>query len=165
MTQTFAEIFAAAPLGAVIRFSDGTPQPPERFKRKLSDWKNRNDAGRLTERQASGGRGEWDRDSFSLHLGDYGSGGVTVLSVNRSFSDRSPGSFEVIGLPTQGAFAVIGHSQFTGDHWLGEFATIDEARAKASRNSYGNPTIHRIGEAGQLGETLWAIPALEDMPA
>lgn len=28
--------------GTAVRISDGTPQPPARFKRKLADWENRN---------------------------------------------------------------------------------------------------------------------------
>lgn len=28
--------------GTAVRVSDGTPQPPARFKRKLADWENRN---------------------------------------------------------------------------------------------------------------------------
>lgn len=155
--MNFKDVFATAPLGAVIRFSDGTPRPPERFKRKLSDWQNRNDAGRLTERQASKGRGEYDRDSFSLRTGDYVSDtGVTLMTVNRSFRDY-PGDttrFEIVAYPAAGRFAAVGHSEHTGDSWLGDFATMAEAEAKAERNRYSNPTIHRIGEAGQLGEAL-----------
>lgn len=45
------EIFTDAPLGAFVRFSDGTPRPPERFKRKLAAWENYNGTGRLTGKQ------------------------------------------------------------------------------------------------------------------
>ena len=34
MSATAQSIFDAAPLGAIIRYSDGTPRPPDRFKRK-----------------------------------------------------------------------------------------------------------------------------------
>ena len=31
-------IYVSAPLGSIIRYSDGTPRPPARFKRKLAAW-------------------------------------------------------------------------------------------------------------------------------
>ena len=35
-------------IGKRVLVSDGTPRPPERFNRKLADWKHRNYAGKLT---------------------------------------------------------------------------------------------------------------------
>ena len=49
-TSSAQDIVDRAPLGAMIRFSDGTPQPPTRFKRKLRAWEDRNGTGRLTEK-------------------------------------------------------------------------------------------------------------------
>lgn len=40
-------IYDLAPLGAVIRYSDGTPRPPERFRKKVAAWENNNKCGRL----------------------------------------------------------------------------------------------------------------------
>ena len=34
-------IYVSAPLGSIVRYSDGTPRPPARFKRKLAAWENK----------------------------------------------------------------------------------------------------------------------------
>ncbi len=47
------QIHDAAPLGALIRFFDGTPRPPERHRRKRDAWKDRNDGGRLISKRAA----------------------------------------------------------------------------------------------------------------
>ena len=43
-------VHAVAPLGAVLRYFDGAPQPPARHTRKLRDWQTRNSTGRLVEK-------------------------------------------------------------------------------------------------------------------
>ena len=35
-------IYDLVPLGSIVRYSDGTPRPPERFRKKLAAWENRN---------------------------------------------------------------------------------------------------------------------------
>ena len=37
-------IYDLIPLGAIIRFSDGTPRPPDRHRKKLAAWEHRNRA-------------------------------------------------------------------------------------------------------------------------
>lgn len=41
------------PLGTQVTVSDGTPRPPERFKRKLAAWKHNNYTGVVTETTAT----------------------------------------------------------------------------------------------------------------
>ncbi|MBB6411972.1 hypothetical protein HNQ71_004660 [Mesorhizobium sangaii] len=43
-------VYDNAPLGSLIRYSDGTPKPPARFTRKLADWGRRNGLGRLVRK-------------------------------------------------------------------------------------------------------------------
>ena len=38
-------IYDTAPLGSLIRYSNGEPRPPERFRRKLAAWNNDNGTG------------------------------------------------------------------------------------------------------------------------
>jgi hypothetical protein len=45
------EIIEKAPLGAFIKFSNGQPQPPARFTKKLAAWKHSNGIGQLTEKR------------------------------------------------------------------------------------------------------------------
>jgi hypothetical protein len=44
-------IFDLVPLGAIVRFFDGTPRPPERHRKKLAAWEYRNSGGRLIRKQ------------------------------------------------------------------------------------------------------------------
>ncbi|EZP69562.1 hypothetical protein BV96_04102 [Sphingomonas paucimobilis] len=52
-------IYDTAPLGSLIRYSNGEPRPPERFTRKLKAWNNDNGIGRLVERAAEEIRPTW----------------------------------------------------------------------------------------------------------
>ena len=40
-------IFDNAPIGSIIAWSDGTPQPPAGFRKKLAAWQSCNSSGRL----------------------------------------------------------------------------------------------------------------------
>jgi len=101
-------IFEHAPLGALIRFSDGEPRPPARFNRKLSAWENYNGTGRLTAKQPRRLIGShWMPAGFQLHLGDYGSGGITIIVVTRHYQLASPLAFEIIEVPQAGMVRVL----------------------------------------------------------
>ncbi len=97
-------IYVSAPLGSIIRYSDGTPKPPARFKRKLAAWENNNSGGRLVRKTPS-------RDmpscflpaSITLHQGDFGSAGVVVLRVYKTFSVNCALKFIVTEPPKAGS--------------------------------------------------------------
>lgn len=97
-----------APIGSVLAWSDGTPRPPERHRKKLSAWRSRNSSGRLVSRQ-----GEYRRGSmiipagFRLHEGDHGAGGVIAIRVYRTFSIESSLSFSIIEVPAVGSCCVF----------------------------------------------------------
>lgn len=81
MNASFREIFDNVPLGTIVAFSDGTPRPPDRFKRKLSDWENRNGKGRLVSKKGAEDRSRnWDVDRFTLNTANYGSDGLIALA-------------------------------------------------------------------------------------
>lgn len=105
MPVSAATIFADAPLGAVIRWSDGTPRPPERHVRKVRDWERNNGEGRLVERHAGSRPGMLD--SFTVHEGDFGEGDVIVLSVRRVFGTNSLLGFDVISVPQPGDVLIV----------------------------------------------------------
>ncbi|WP_230646857.1 hypothetical protein [Bradyrhizobium sp. Leaf401] len=101
-------IYDLVPLGAIIRFSDGTPRPPERHRKKLAPWEHRNSGGRLTQKQAGRRVGNTVIGAtITLHVGDYGGGGVVVLRVHRTFSVDSDLRFVVTERPTVGAVRVL----------------------------------------------------------
>ncbi len=105
MPVSAATIFADAPLGAIIRWSDGSPRPPERHVRKVRDWERSNGEGRLVERHVGSRPGMLD--SLTVHEGDFGEGGVIVLSVRRVFGANSLLGFDVVSVPQPGDALVI----------------------------------------------------------
>ena len=101
-------IYVSAPLGSIIRYSDGALRPPARFKRKLGAWENNNSGGRLVRKTPS-------RDmptcflpaSITLHQDDFGSAGVVVLRVYKTFSVNCALTFIVTELPKPGSVRVL----------------------------------------------------------
>jgi hypothetical protein len=101
-------IYDLAPLGAIIRFSDGTPHSPDRHRKKLAAWGHRNSGGRLIRKQAERRAGNTVIGAtIPLHAGDYGGGGVVVLRVHRTFSVDSDLRFVVTERPRVGAVRVL----------------------------------------------------------
>ncbi|MGX9948491.1 hypothetical protein ACTG4Q_39055 (plasmid) [Bradyrhizobium denitrificans] len=101
-------IYDLAPLGAIIRFSDGTPHSPDRHRKKLAAWGHRNSGGRLIRKQAERRAGNTVIGAtITLHAGDYGGGGVVVLRVHRTFSVDSDLRFVVTERPRVGAVRVL----------------------------------------------------------
>ena len=101
-------IYDLAPLGSIVRYSDGTPRPPERHRRKLAAWENRNSGGRLIRKQAERRIGNATLPaSVTLHQGDYGTGAVIVLRVHQTFSVKSELRFIVTERPIVGAVRIL----------------------------------------------------------
>lgn len=101
-------IYDAAPLGSLVRYSDGTPKPPQRFKRKLAAWENCNSSGRLVRKvpprqMASSALPA----SITLHKGDFASGGVIVMVVHQTFCVTTALKFEVVERPALGSVRVL----------------------------------------------------------
>ena len=46
-------IIKTAPLGALIRYTDGSPKPPARFTKKLAAWERSNGIGRLVKKRTA----------------------------------------------------------------------------------------------------------------
>ena len=85
-------IYDQAPIGALIRYSDGTPRPPQHTR------------GNHTTPA-----------SFTMHKGEFGSAGVVVLKVFKTFSASSPLTFTVVERPKPGMVRVLdragGHAE------------------------------------------------------
>lgn len=91
-------IIADEPLGAIIRFSDGTPRPSERFRRKLSDWITRNNKGRLIRKDPAFDRGSYHYSGgFGLLIGDYGLKKVEAVRLTRHFDAGCQLNFDCRG--------------------------------------------------------------------
>ena len=104
MPLSAQQLYDAAPLGALVRFSDGTVEPPQRHRRKHAAWRSSNGTGRLV-RKAPQKNGL--PASFTLHVGDFGAADVTVVKAYRVFAVTSTLSFAILDKPRPGQVAVL----------------------------------------------------------
>ena len=133
-----------APLGAIISYSDGTPRPPERHRRKLQAWERRNNKGRLVKKRDGTSVGVTRISaSFTLHEGDFSSNAVIVLRVFKSFSVDSDLTFTVVEAPAAGSVLVFSRP---GD--AGELVHVADNRPAAdewlSRHGYPHAMLHEV---------------------
>ena len=99
-------IIDQAPLGALIRYTDGSPKPPARFTKKLAAWERSNGVGRLVKKEPPRPYPTWTAPaSFTLHEGNFSSDGVILVTIMRSHSADSRLVFEVAEEPKAGAGA------------------------------------------------------------
>jgi hypothetical protein len=141
------DIFALAPLGARIGFSDGIPRPPDRFRKKLSAWENDNGVGRLTAKQPARLMGGYQSAAgFNLHLGDYGSHGVTIIVVTRCLSVTSRLDFEILDVPQPGMVRVL--TDYQGAVELRHLASdMVSAQRWAENNRYSDMRFDVVTQA------------------
>ena len=137
-------IFDHAPIGAVVAWSDGTPRPPERHRRKLEAWKTNNSQGRLIRKQGGRDAGTHDpHTSFTLHEADYGAGGAIAIRVHRTFSLGSSLRFTIIERPEVSSVRVFDRP---GDH--AELVHLAPHRAGAeqwlSEHGYPNAILDEV---------------------
>jgi hypothetical protein len=97
-TLSAQQLYDAGPLGALVRFSDGAVEPPQRHRRKHTTWRSSNGTGRLV-RKAPQKQGL--PASFTLHVGDFGTADVTVVKAYRVFAVTSPLAFALSTSPDQ----------------------------------------------------------------
>jgi len=101
-------IFDNAPIGSIIAWSDLTPRPPERHRKKLATWQSNNSKGRLIQKQGERGVGNIVLPaSFTVHEADFGAGGVVAIRVHRTFSLASTLHFTVLERPALGSVRVF----------------------------------------------------------
>lgn len=137
-------IFDHAPLGAIIRYSDGSPRPPERHRRKLQDWQRRNSSGRLVKKQGATCVGQTILPaSFTLHEGDFGSEGIVVLKVFKTFLVGSDLTFTITERPVPGSILIFDRP---GDH--GELVHVAANQVDAedwlSRHGYPQAVLETL---------------------
>lgn len=128
-----AELFALHPMGAVVQFSDGTPQPPARFSKKLDTWKNSNGFGVYVGRTIF----EDDFESITIRIAD-----TDIFVINRVFTASSLHlDFTVKTLPLVGSILAFDEFSARLDSrggpeakkvWANEYT----AREWATRNRY-----------------------------
>lgn len=137
-------IYDTAPLGSLIRYSNGEPRPPDRFSRKLKAWNNDNGMGRLVERMPEDIRPTYRSPaSFCLHLGNYGSQGIIAIVVRRHYSVESTLHFEIAETPRPGMARVL--TSLGGRDELRFLAPdVHTAEAWLERNRYSDARIEVV---------------------
>lgn len=109
-----AHLAFLAPIGSILAWSDGTPRPPERHRKKLSAWKTNNSSGRLIRQQDDRAAGNTIlAASFTLHEGDHDANGVIVIRIHRTFSLETGLTFTIVERPIMGSCRVFDRA---GDH-------------------------------------------------
>lgn len=130
-------IFDNAPIGSIIAWSDGTAQPPARFRKKLATWQSNNSRGRLVRKQGGRGTGSVSLSAcFTLHEIDYGAGGVIAVRVHRTFSLESKLHFTVVERPAIGSDRVLDRA---GDEAELVYLATHEVDAKEWLTRHGYP--------------------------
>jgi len=106
--MTAQRIFDLAPIGSIVAWSDGTPRPSDRHKKKLDTWRANNARGRLITKLAERRIGTVVIPAgFTLHETDLATGGVIVMKVFKTFSVASSLLFEVVGSPPIGSVLIF----------------------------------------------------------
>jgi hypothetical protein len=145
-------VFDTAPLGALIRYTDGSPKPPARFTKKLAAWERSNGVGRLVKKEPP--RPYPTRTvpaSFTLHEGNFSSEGVILVTIMCSHSADSQLSFEVVEKPKVGQVSVL--LDFGGNAELLHLASsITAAELWIAKEGYRNDRLEivsdDVGESG-----------------
>jgi len=126
-----------APIGSIVAWSDGTPRPPTRFRKKLAAWQTNNSRGRLIRKLGGRGVGNVSLSAcFTLHEADYGAGGVIAMRVHRTFSLNSKLLFSIIERPAIGSVRVFDRA---GDDAELVYLATNEPDAKEWLTRHGYP--------------------------
>lgn len=150
-------IIDTAPLGALIRYTDGSPKPPVRFTKKLAAWERSNGVGRLVKKEPPRPYPTWTAPaSFTLHEGNFSSDGLisgvsqsdnAVVTIMRSHSVDSTLAFEVAEEPKPGQVRVL--LDFGGNTELLHLAeSLTAAEIWIAREGYRNARLEIVGTEG-----------------
>lgn len=144
-------IIDTAPLGALIRYTDGSPKPPARFTKKLAAWERSNGVGRLVKKEPPRVYLTWTAPaSFTLHEGNFASDGVILVTIMRSHSAESQLMFEVAEEPQPGQVRVL--LDFGGNTELLHLAeSVTAAELWVAKEGYRNARLEIVGAADSDG--------------
>ena len=144
-------IIDQAPLGALIRYTDGSPKPPARFTKKLAAWDRSNGVGRLVKKEPPRPFPTWTAPaSFTLHEGNFSSDGVILVTIMRSHSVDSQLNFEVVEEPKAGQVRVL--LDFGGSTELLHLASsVAAAELWIAKEGYRNARFEIVGAENDDG--------------
>lgn len=148
--MTARHIFDHAPIGSIVAWSDGTPRPPERYKKKLDAWRANNARGRLIAKQGERRLGTVAIPAgFTLHETDLASGGVIVMKVFKTFTVANSLIFEVVEHPSTGSIRIFDRSG-DGRELVHLAADRSEAEAWLSRHGYPHAVLEEVSDADAI---------------
>lgn len=147
-------IIATAPLGALIRYTDGSPKPPARFTKKLAAWERSNGIGRLVKMEPPKPYPTWTAPaSFTLHEGNFSSDGVILVTIMRNHSADSALTFDIVEVPQPGQVKIL--LDFGGATGLLHLAANRvAAELWIAREGYRNARLEAVSasDVGRAGE-------------
>ena len=152
-------IIDQASLGALIRYTDGSPKPPARFTKKLAAWERSNGVGRLVKKEPPRPYPTWTAPaSFTLHEGNFSSDGVILVTIMRSHSADSQLNFEVVEEPKVGQVRVL--LDFGGNTELLHLAvSVNAAELWIAKEGYRNARFEIVRAEDDDGAGEAAIAA------
>ena len=153
------KIIDTAPLGTLIRYTDGSPKPSARFTKKLAAWERSNGVGRLVKKEPPRPYPTWTAPaSFTLHEGNFSSDGVILVTIMRSHSVDSSLIFEVIEEPKVGQVRVL--LDFGGNTELLHLAaSVTAAELWIAKEGYRNARFEIVRAEDDDGAGEAAIAA------
>lgn len=142
------KIIDTAPLGALIRYTDGSPKPPARFTKKLAAWERSNGIGRLVKKEPPRPYPTWTAPaSFTLHEGNFSSDGVILVTIMRMHSADSQLSFVLVEEPKVGQVRVL--LDFGGSTELLHLAaSVTAAELWIAKEGYRNARLQVVSAEG-----------------
>lgn len=142
-----------APIGSIVAWSDGTPQPPARFRKKLAAWQTNNSRGRLIRKQGGRDVGNVSLSAcFTLHEADYGAGGVIAVRVHRTFSLESKLQFAIVERPAIGSVRVFDRAG-DGAELLSLATNEPDAKEWLTRHGYPHAVLEQV-TADEVGADI-----------
>ena len=147
-------IYDLVPLGSIVTYSDGSPRPPERHRKKLAAWESNNSGGRLIRKRAETCIGNTTLPaSITLHKGDYGSQCTIVLRVHQTISVNSVLKFEVKSRPAIGSILVLDGADDDAELvYLARHRT--DAEEWLTRHGYPNADLQEVTADGAAENTV-----------
>lgn len=139
-----AHLAFVAPIGSILQWSDGTPRPPERHRKKLSAWKTNNSSGRLIRKQDERAAGSIILPAnVTLHEGDFGGGGVITIRIHRTFSMETSLTFTFVERPAIGSCRIFDRA---GDNaeLVHLAANREAAKEWLSRHGYPSAVLEDV---------------------
>ena len=142
--MSVTDIFDNAPLGSIIGYSNGQPKPPARFVNKLHKWESDNGSGMLIRKESSVQRPTWiSPASFTLHVANYSSGGVVVLTVQHTHCVTSSLEFSILQRPAPGSVLIL-HPWGAGRELLHLAVNQSAAQSWLAENRYSNAILEEV---------------------